>query len=260
MLKIGNQAKMNTPYFSNIEQIIIGELSKSKWTISVAVAWFTNKNIYDVLLEKAAIGLDVSLILNKDDINCGTNSLDFSELIRNGVTVRWNEKWRESLMHEKFCIIDGLTVIEGTYNWTYKAENNNMEHIVLIKEDDTLINMFMSRFEQLCDEIPAVQNEMNTEWLEKNKQIRESHIYYFIGKQKKEEERKKRKLQRSSQEWLAYYSRPWTDDEEALLLHYYYKENLSVKIMATILKRTNAELERRLKELEPIAKAMNLKK
>lgn len=49
------------------------------------------------------------------------------------------------LMHNKFCVIDYSTVITGSYNWSYKAENN-FENVIITSNDTTLADQFISEF------------------------------------------------------------------------------------------------------------------
>ena len=51
---------MNTEvYFNNIAASILDELAGASRSIRVAVAWFTDRQIFDVLLQKASKGVAV---------------------------------------------------------------------------------------------------------------------------------------------------------------------------------------------------------
>lgn len=52
-------------------------------------------------------------------------------------------------MHNMFCVIDNKTLINGSYNWTYYAEDRNRENILLIKDEKETIDAFISEFERL---------------------------------------------------------------------------------------------------------------
>ena len=54
----------------------------------------------------------------------------------------------KDLMHNKFCVIDYSTVITGSYNWSYKAENN-FENVIITYEDTSLAEQFISEFNQI---------------------------------------------------------------------------------------------------------------
>jgi uncharacterized membrane protein YheB (UPF0754 family) len=68
-------------YFTNIRTNIIKELSKAKKDIRVAVYWFTNQELFDVLTEKIRCGTKVHVIIHNDYINNRETGLDFQKII-----------------------------------------------------------------------------------------------------------------------------------------------------------------------------------
>jgi hypothetical protein len=48
--------------FDNIEQRILNEIKEAHYAIFVSVAWFTNKKLFQALLEKAKSNCYVSII------------------------------------------------------------------------------------------------------------------------------------------------------------------------------------------------------
>jgi hypothetical protein len=137
--------------FENIAERIQSEISKAQHTLLIAVAWFTNKNIFNSILVKSKEGCNVSLIISDDAINANSH-IDFSQLEKhNGRFYRFGNGDTE-LMHNKFCIIDNSTVITGSYNWSYKAENN-FENVVINYDDRFLAEQFIREFHSLIRNI-----------------------------------------------------------------------------------------------------------
>lgn len=130
--------------FENIEQRILQEIANAHYAIFVSVAWFTNKKLFNALLEKAKQNCYVSIIIQLDEINsqCG---IDYSE-IQIGRSECFKISKEAELMHDKFCVIDFQKVITGSYNWTYKASQNS-ENVVIVN-DPSVAAQFISRFEQ----------------------------------------------------------------------------------------------------------------
>jgi phosphatidylserine/phosphatidylglycerophosphate/cardiolipin synthase-like enzyme len=139
---------MNTQaYFDNIQYQIKIELRKTKSSVLIAVAWFTDKELFKLICQLANQGMNVQLILMNDDINnqCG---IEFSQLQNAGGKVwKIGNTNNDTLMHNKFCVIDEQIVINGSYNWTNKAKQNH-ESITVI-QDTELAYQFLSEFEQL---------------------------------------------------------------------------------------------------------------
>lgn len=142
----------NRTYFNNeIKNIILNELVKAQTEIIVAVAWFNDKDLFDVLLKKAEEGKLVNLLISNDPANFdNTNNLNFELLINCGGNV--NRLITENaLMHHKFCIIDNHTLITGSYNWTYSAHFHNLENIIIIENDIKLCEIFKSEYNRILN-------------------------------------------------------------------------------------------------------------
>lgn len=107
-------------FFEEIQDEIIKEIKQAKFTIWIAVAWFTDKKILDELLVKKQNGLNVQLVISDDEIN-NNSGLDYTsfEIYKVPKTGKY-----DNIMHNKFCVIDLNRVIHGSYNWTNKAKFN----------------------------------------------------------------------------------------------------------------------------------------
>ena len=60
---------MENVHFSNIRSQIIRLLQESTSEVKVAMAWFTNNELFEELLACVKRGVDVQLILLDDEIN-----------------------------------------------------------------------------------------------------------------------------------------------------------------------------------------------
>lgn len=145
--------------FSNIADRISTELSQAESSIYIAVAWLTNRDLFNILVDKAKSGVTVQLLLSNDEIN-QNSSLDFSRLkIGNSVAYLVGDG-KSDLMHNKFCVIDRRVVMTGSYNWSYKAEKNNHENIVITTDDFELADQFIAQFKQIRDNYFAHQEAL----------------------------------------------------------------------------------------------------
>lgn len=133
--------------FENIAERIQQEISKAQKSVFIAVAWFTNKKLFNELVNKARNGCTVSLIISNDNINLNS-FIDFDQLDIGKSKVYKIGNGDTELMHNKFCIIDFSTVITGSYNWSYKAESN-FENVIITSNDTTLAEQFISEFNSI---------------------------------------------------------------------------------------------------------------
>lgn len=141
--------------FSNIRKSILKEVSKASESLKVAVYWFTNHELFDLLYQKQREGVQCELIIHNDYINNRETGLPFQKFIDAGGKFYFSDE--ENPMHNKFCIIDQKVLINGSYNWTYYAESKNHENILIIKEESSVINAFASEFSDLVDFLKPLQ-------------------------------------------------------------------------------------------------------
>ena len=130
--------------FENIEQRILKEIEDAHYAIFVSVAWFTNKKLFNALLDKAKSNCYVSIIIQLDEIN-SQSGIDYAQ-IKVGRSECFMISKDAELLHEKFCVIDFKKVITGSYNWTYKASYNSEN--ILVLNDPSIAAQYISRFEQ----------------------------------------------------------------------------------------------------------------
>lgn len=136
-------------YFDNIKEQIIEQLNTANKSIKVAVAWFTDAELFELLCEKAKEGLRVEVLIANNSIN-HDSGIDYGKLNNVGGKLYFIGEGadNEPIMHHKFCIIDNNILIFGSYNWTNKAKSNH-ENITAISGDAKIILDFNDEFEKI---------------------------------------------------------------------------------------------------------------
>lgn len=133
--------------FEDIATHIEQELSTAQSSIVIAVAWFTNRTLFDLILQKAQEGCEVHLMITDDKINANAQ-INYDLLEQHQSYFYKINNTQNALMHNKFCVIDKTTVITGSYNWSYKAAFNH-ENIVIHYQDTELASQFIAEFEYI---------------------------------------------------------------------------------------------------------------
>jgi len=145
---------MEEACFSNIRTKLIEKISKAQNEISIAVAWFTNQDLFNAIIECLNKNIRIDIILIDDYINKNEYGLNFSYFIEKGGNLFFSTNVK--IMHNKFCIIDNQIVITGSYNWTYYAENKNWENI-LITKNSAIINQYRVEFDKIKTTLQKVE-------------------------------------------------------------------------------------------------------
>ncbi len=149
-----------SPLFEDIANNIIKRIETAEHSVKIAVAWFTNFDLFNCVKSALNRNIEVTLITNNDLINNGGYCLNFDELIDCGLKLHLVEY--PEMLHYKFCIIDDCTVITGSYNWTFYAEEINKEDVVVIDELPEVTDEFVSRFNLLLEQYEQVDKMPET--------------------------------------------------------------------------------------------------
>ena len=136
-------------HFQEIKSQILECIRNAKFTIWVAVAWFTDKDLGNELREKHRSGVNVRVIVNDDQIT-EQQGLNFDTKGIEYTIVSPESPWGKKLMHNKFCIIDLCKVVHGSYNWTSNAKYNN-ESITITASRD-IAEEFAAQFIELINQ------------------------------------------------------------------------------------------------------------
>ncbi len=92
-------------------------------------------------------GVDIRIITDDDKRN--DRGSDIREFIREGIEVRMDST--PNHMHHKFAIVDGHTLLTGSYNWTRSAYKYNHENL-MVTYDSEALQQYADEFERLWDE------------------------------------------------------------------------------------------------------------
>jgi phosphatidylserine/phosphatidylglycerophosphate/cardiolipin synthase-like enzyme len=109
---------------------IVKELDKAQNTVLVQAYSFTSYKIAKALLDAHKRGIKVEVILDKSQKSDQYSSADF--LANSGMSVKIDSQ--HAIAHNKVMVIDGETVITGSFNFTKAAEENNAENLLLIHD------------------------------------------------------------------------------------------------------------------------------
>ena len=109
---------------------IVRELDKASSTVLVQAYSFTSYRIAKALLDAHKRGIKVEVILDKSQRGDQYSSADF--LANSGIPTKIDSQ--HAIAHNKIMIIDGETVITGSFNFTKAAEENNAENLLVIHD------------------------------------------------------------------------------------------------------------------------------
>jgi phosphatidylserine/phosphatidylglycerophosphate/cardiolipin synthase-like enzyme len=120
-------------YFSpkgGCTEAVIENLTKATNSVLVQAYSFTSAPIAKALVDAHKRGVDVRVILDKSNRTANYSSADFVQ--RAGIPT-WIDA-KHAIAHNKIMVIDGKTILTGSFNFTKAAEENNAENLLVIQD------------------------------------------------------------------------------------------------------------------------------
>ena len=145
---------------TEIKQRIISEINNAKQCIYLAMAYFTDRDIAMSIVDAKNRNVNVDIILSSNAQN------ETVKLMFKGASISvhaFDTGDARGIMHHKFCLIDDKISINGSYNYSLNASNNNVENIQ-ISDDIAIYSQFLTEFDRLkynIDNRIAVNESVN---------------------------------------------------------------------------------------------------
>jgi phosphatidylserine/phosphatidylglycerophosphate/cardiolipin synthase-like enzyme len=134
-------------YFSphgGCEAAVVKHIHGAQKTIDMQAYSFTSMNITLALEDAQARGVRVRAILDKTQT--GESGAKGGDLSEHNILTFTDDK--HPIAHNKVIILDGQTVITGSYNYTKQAENANAENLVIISGKPIIAAAYERNFEE----------------------------------------------------------------------------------------------------------------
>lgn len=133
-------------YFSphgGCTEAVVRTLSSARKTVLVQAYSFTSAPIAKAIVDARKRGVKVQVILDKSQRTEKYSSATF--LLNEGVPPLIDSQ--HAIAHNKVMVIDGETVITGSFNFTKAAEQSNAENLLVI-HDSTLAKKYADNWHQ----------------------------------------------------------------------------------------------------------------
>ncbi len=108
----------------------VRELNSARSSVLVQAYSFTSAPIAKALIDASKRGVHVEVILDKSNLSDKYSAADFVHNM--GIPTRIDSQ--HAIAHNKIMIIDGQTVVTGSFNFTKQAETSNGENLLVIHD------------------------------------------------------------------------------------------------------------------------------
>lgn len=122
---------------------IIEQIGNAKKSIEVQAYNFTSAAIAEALLDAHKRGVTITAVLDKTQRSETYSSATF--LANQGMATFIDSS--HAIAHNKIMLIDGRTIITGSFNFSKAAEESNAENLLIIQDKADLYRAYQKNFE-----------------------------------------------------------------------------------------------------------------
>lgn len=126
-------------------QEIVDAINNSVSTIWVQAYSFTSRPIGKALVVAKERGVDVRMLVDKSVLTHQRGTLEY--FVQHGIPV-WIQEQIPGIAHNKVMVLDQTQVITGSFNFTYAAQQQNAENVLVI-DDAGLAQKYLQNWQRL---------------------------------------------------------------------------------------------------------------
>ena len=123
---------------------IVNRFQNARRTVDVCVFTITDDRIAGAMLDAHRRGVRLRIVTDND--KAGDLGSDIERLEAAGIPTKLDRT--PFHMHHKFAIFDGTRLLNGSYNWTRGAAEQNAENVI-DTGDPALVAAFQQQFDTL---------------------------------------------------------------------------------------------------------------
>lgn len=118
---------------SKCGDFIVEQIKQAKQSIYIQAYGFTSRKIIDALIEAKNKGVEIEIILDRSNFH--KKKQQVIELLENNHIKVYQDKVA-GIAHNKVMIIDNITVITGSFNFTDNADKRNAENVIVLHDSN----------------------------------------------------------------------------------------------------------------------------
>lgn len=132
------------------EELVVRAIASARSNIGVAAYSFTSPVIAKALLTAKKRGVDVRVVVD-DNCNRSKASIAALNLIASaGIPTRTISRY--AIHHDKYMVVDKMTVQTGSFNYSKAAAKSNSENVIVIWNNPDLALAYLKHWQDRFDQ------------------------------------------------------------------------------------------------------------
>ncbi len=148
-IRLNDGTKITTYFAPENDTIspLLKEIKAAEESIHFMAFSFTHDKLGKAMQEQFDSGISVDGIFDANQKKSNKGYSEYDSMDKAGLSVRLDNE--PGAMHHKVIIIDGETVITGSYNFSKNAETRNSENLLIIKGNKEIARAYLDEFNRL---------------------------------------------------------------------------------------------------------------
>ena len=126
---------------------LLKEIKAAEESIHFMAFSFTHDQLGEAMRKQFNSGISVDGVFSARQYRTDGRYSEYSSMKKSGLSVKLDNE--SGTMHHKVIIIDGDTVITGSYNFSKNAEIRNSENLLIIKGNREIARAYLDEFARL---------------------------------------------------------------------------------------------------------------
>jgi phosphatidylserine/phosphatidylglycerophosphate/cardiolipin synthase-like enzyme len=138
-------------YFSpddGVSRQLVDLINGARQSVNFMAFSFTSDDLAEALLGRYDAGVDITGVMEASQV-ASNNGSDYERFLEAGMYVSLDGNPNQ--MHHKVIIIDGKTVVTGSYNFSRSAEEKNDENLLVIHSPE-IAAIYMEEFQRILSQ------------------------------------------------------------------------------------------------------------
>lgn len=129
--------------------LVLKTIGEAKQSIQLLAYSFQAQDIMQALLDARKRGVSVRVVVDKKRNLVASSQKAMRFVTHGGVEVRTSDRFH--VHHDKAIIVDGETVLTGSFNFAASAETANSENVVVIRGMPEIAKQYLAHWQSRWD-------------------------------------------------------------------------------------------------------------
>jgi phosphatidylserine/phosphatidylglycerophosphate/cardiolipin synthase-like enzyme len=123
---------------------VVRAIDEARTSIRAQAYAFTSRRIAQALARARGRGLDVTILLDAKEAHADAEAKPIAIVLAAGIRVRLDAA--HAIAHNKVLVIDSVTVVTGSFNFSVAAERANAENVLFLRNNPALAWAYQDNF------------------------------------------------------------------------------------------------------------------